>query len=102
MRKRRDRRFRYGIAAPVRTRLLAAAVEREHDAAIGGAREQRHHDAREAHWRRDVDAQQGEPVVERLMLERAERAEQGSGVHERIEPSELRVERACDVCEVGN
>ena len=86
--ERRDARLGHGIAAPVRARLLAAVVEREDRRWRRATRKQRQQRARQAHRRGDVDAQQRQPRIERLMLDRAQRAQHRGGVHERVEPPE--------------
>src|SRR5438105_1125475 len=99
-RQRSDARFRDCVTAPIRARILAATVEREHNGRVVGGVEQANRCTREAHRRRDVDAQQREPRVERLMLDRSERAEHRSGMDEGVEAAKLRFDPARDVREI--
>jgi len=99
--ERGNRCFRHRIPTPIRARLLTSAVEREDHACIGCACKERHRDPGQSHRRGHVHAEKREPVVEGLMLERTKRAKQRGSVHQRVESSELRVERARDIREIG-
>ena len=90
-RKRRRRRPWSPRSRPSRRAAPGRGVEREHDRRIRRAFKQRHQCARQPHRRGDVHAQQRQPAVERLVLDRPERAEERSRVHQRVEPSELRL-----------
>ena len=81
-RERGDARLGHRVATPVRARLLAAVVEREHHARVRCVVEHRHQRARETHRRGDVHAQQREPAVERLVLDGPERPQQRGRVHQ--------------------
>ena len=50
--------------------------------------------------RSKVHAQHLLPGIERLVLDRPERAQERRRVHEAVEPAELRANRACDVAEI--
>ena len=96
-----DARLGHRVAAPVGTRVLAAVVQREHDGRVRRGIEQWHQRARQAHRGRDIDAQQRQPAVERLMFDGSERAQQRRRVDQPVEPADLRLQRALDIGEIG-
>ena len=88
------------IGAPERFGILAARVQREHDARVRGGAQQRQQRAGQAERREQIDAQRREPGIEGLVLDRSERAELHGGVHDRVDPAVLRLQRARDVGEI--
>ncbi len=67
---------------------------------VGRGAQQRQQRARQAERREQIDPQRREPRIEGLMLDRTERAELHGGVHDRVDPPVLRLQRARDVGEV--
>ncbi len=90
--QRRESRLGGRIRSPVGARIVAARVERQHHGSVRGGGEQRQHRARQRHRRAQIDAQHLLPDIEGLVLDRTERAQERRGVHQAVEPSELRAD----------
>ena len=100
-RQRRQRGLRGAVRAPVRARRQRVIVEGEDDGGIGRGGEQRHGGARQGGGGGDIDAQHLLPHVEGLVLDRAERAQVNRGVHDAVQPVQLRLDCAQRVGVVG-